>query len=48
MRQLKDLTKEEYYLILSTGMLFELHPEATGNYHKDCIDTRGKIKEDKP
>jgi hypothetical protein len=48
MRQLKDLTKEEYFLILSTGMLRELHPDSTGNYAKDCLDVEDKKEEDEP
>ena len=33
--KLKDYTKEEYLLLLNSGMFWELYPEATGIYEAD-------------
>jgi len=34
-RPLHDLSAEEYRLLLDSGMLWEIYPEATGNYIRD-------------
>lgn len=34
-KSLHELTSEEYYLLLSSGMFFELYPDATGIYTID-------------
>lgn len=34
-KKLKDLSLEEYRLLLKSGMLWEIYPEATGNPSKD-------------
>lgn len=34
-RKLKDLSVEEYMLLLKSGMLWEIYPEATGSPSQD-------------
>ena len=41
MKQLKDLTREEYNKLNKSGMLFEIYPEAEGLYIDDC---KGQIE----
>lgn len=36
MKKLRELTEYEYDNIRRTGLLYELFPEATGNYVDDC------------
>jgi hypothetical protein len=36
MKDLSKLTEEEYSLILKSGMMWEIFPEATGVYKQDC------------
>jgi len=33
--KIKDLSKEEYLLLVNSGMFWELYPEATGIYEED-------------
>jgi len=35
MTELHNLTKEEYESLKASGMMWEFHPEATGNYEED-------------
>lgn len=35
MKELQDFTISEYQALLRSGMMFELYPEATGNYNED-------------
>ena len=35
-QQLKNLSKEDYSCVKSLGMLWEFHPEATGDWWEDC------------
>lgn len=37
MKKIKDLTIHEYILLKSSGMFWEIYPEATGDYEKDKI-----------
>lgn len=37
-KKLEELTREEYVLLLKSGMLWEIYPSATGVYAKDCIE----------
>lgn len=37
-RELKSFTKKEYKKLLDSGFLWELYPDATGNYKKDCLE----------
>lgn len=36
-RPLIELTREEYDMLLISGFLWELYPEATGNYEVDVL-----------
>jgi len=36
MKDLSELTEEEYSLLLKSGMMWEIFPEATGIYFQDC------------
>ena len=35
-RELKDLSKDDYYKLSAMGFLYEFHCEATGNWYNDC------------
>ena len=36
MKNLHDLTKQEYAQLLKSGMFWEFYPQATGIYEEDC------------
>lgn len=38
MKELKDLTREEYEVLKTKGLLYEYYVEATGCWFKDCKD----------
>ena len=38
MKELRELSKKQYDDLNNIGMLFELYPDATGDYDKDCAD----------
>ncbi len=38
--ELKNLTAEEYNILLDSGMLFEWYPDATGNIGEDIVNPR--------
>lgn len=40
MKGLKDFSKEEYTMLLKSGMFWELYPEATGDYSEDVVSRR--------
>lgn len=40
MKNLKDFSKEEYTLLLKSGMFWELYPEATGDYSEDVVSCK--------
>ena len=43
--KIKDLTIGEYYLLLNSGLFFELYPEATGIYEEDVkLSKKGRFK----
>lgn len=42
MKDITNLTKDEYDLLNDSGMLFEYYPEATGIYDDDVINVRKK------
>ena len=42
MKKLNDLTKEEHRALIDNGMLWDMYPEATGNYRKDLKDQLAK------
>lgn len=42
MSQLRDLYEEEYIALLKSGLMWEVYPEATGSYDKDCVKKRQK------
>jgi hypothetical protein len=47
--KIKDLSLYEYDLLMSTGMFWELYPEATGRFKEDVqmsIDNKFKIEND--
>lgn len=46
MTELKNLSKEEYNQLKDSGMMWEFHPEATGEYEKDVEIPRKKEMED--
>ncbi len=35
-KSLEEMTRKDYDKLMSTGMLWELYPQATGDYTKDC------------
>jgi hypothetical protein len=37
MKNLKELSKVEYEVLKSSGSLFFIYPEASGNFEQDCI-----------
>lgn len=45
MSELQNLNREEYDQLKNSGMFWEFHPEATGNYEEDVIVARKKTAE---
>jgi hypothetical protein len=43
MREIHELTLEEYNLLKATGMMFEFYPDATGTYSKDVYYSYDKL-----
>jgi len=37
--KLEDLTLDQYYKLIESGMLWEMYPEATGNYNQDTLNS---------
>ena len=42
MKALNDLTIEEHKELITKGLLWDMYPEATGNYRKDLKDQLAK------
>lgn len=44
MKPLIDLTLEEYKREINSGMFWEVYPEATGSFSKDCFGAKERRK----
>lgn len=40
MKELKDLSLEEYNSLNKLGMLYEFYPSASGSWNKDCKEIK--------